>query len=225
MAKLVLVRHGMSVWNKLNEFTGWVDVPITKEGDDEARGAAARLLRIPFDVAFTSTLVRAHQTLCILFQERADRILVFKHDTGKEQLWEHYTNTHEWEIPVYSAWELNERYYGDLQGLNKDETKKKFGEEQVHLWRRSYDTRPPNGEALIDVVQRTVPYYEQHILPFLKQGKNVVVVAHGNSLRSIMMHLEKLTPQQVLNLELPTATPVCYTVDFEGNVHYKEILE
>jgi 2,3-bisphosphoglycerate-dependent phosphoglycerate mutase len=225
MAKLVLVRHGQSVWNRLNEFTGWVDVPITKQGDEEARNAAARLLRTPFDVAFTSTLVRAQQTLCILFQEREDSILVFRHPDGKQELWSHSVNTHNGEIPVFIAWELNERFYGDLQGLNKADTSAKYGAEQVHQWRRSYDARPPGGESLQDVMQRTAPYYQQHIEPFLRQGKNVIVVAHGNSLRSIMAHLEKMTPEEVSNLELGTAIPVCYEIDVDGNVVHKDILE
>ncbi len=225
MAKLVLVRHGKSVWNQLNEFTGWVDVPITKEGDLEARGAAARILNIPFDVAFTSQLIRAHQTLCILFQERTDRILVFKHNTGKQALWEHYSNAKDFEIPVFKSSALNERYYGDLQGLNKAETAKKFGDEQVHIWRRSYDVQPPGGESLKDVVTRTIPYFEEHIMPFLLQEKNVVVVAHGNSLRSIMMHLERLSEEQVLSLELPTAVPVLYEFDHHGKAARKQVLE
>jgi 2,3-bisphosphoglycerate-dependent phosphoglycerate mutase len=224
MAILVLVRHGQSVWNALNEFTGWVDVPITKEGDIESRQAGARLLRIPFDVAFTSQLIRAHQTLCTIFQERTDRILVFKHATGQQSLWEHYSKAKAFEIPVFISQALNERYYGDLQGLDKEETKQKYGEEQVHIWRRSYDVAPPGGESLKDTIARALPYFEQHILPFIVAGKNVIVVAHGNSLRSIMMHLEKLTPEQVLNLELPTAVPVMYLFDASGKPYHKEML-
>lgn len=224
MSKLVLVRHGESVWNMLNEFTGWVDVPLTQKGDEEARAAATRIRDIPFDIAFTSQQIRAHQTLCLLFQERTDRILVFKHG-GKYAAREHYANAKSWEIPVIKNGALNERFYGDLQGLNKDETRKKFGDEQVHIWRRSYDVAPPGGESLKDVVARTLPYYDEHILPFLKEGKNVIVAAHGNSLRSIIMKLDNLTPEQVSSLELPTGVPVVYDIDEHGKVQGKKILE
>lgn len=224
MAKLVLVRHGQSVWNQLNEFTGWVDVPITQHGDEEARQAGRKIKDIRFDVVFTSQMIRAHQTACLLFQERDDEILIFKHRTGKSHLWEHYENKHDFEIPVFKALSLNERYYGDLQGLNKQETIEKYGGDQVHLWRRSYDVKPPDGESLKQVVQRTVPYYEKHIEPFLRKGKHVVIVAHGNSLRSIMMHLEFLTPDEVASLELPTGVPVVYDIDEQtGEAFRKEI--
>lgn len=224
MVKLVLVRHGESVWNQMNEFTGWVDVPITKKGEDEAKEAGARLLRINFDVAFTSQLVRAHQTLCTIFQERTDEILVFKHNLGKAHLWEHYSNKHPWEIPVFKAQALNERYYGDLQGLNKQETKNKYGDEQVHKWRRGFTDRPPNGENLADVYNRTTPYYEQHILPFIRQGKNVIIVAHGNSLRALVMYLEHYTPQQIENFELKTGVPMVFDLDAEGKVLTRQVL-
>ena len=225
MAKLVLVRHGQSVWNLLNEFTGWVDVPLTKEGDEEARSAAARLLNIKFDVAFTSQLIRAHQTLCVIFQERVDRILVFKHNAGKEALWEHYSNAKQWEVPVFKAMELNERHYGDLQGLNKQDTIEKYGAIQVQQWRRSYDVKPPGGESLADTIARAAPYFENHIFPFVKHGENVIVVAHHNSLRGIIMHLEKLTPEQVVNVELATGVPVVYDIDSNGAILNKQIAE
>lgn len=226
MAVLVIVRHGQSMWNQLNEFTGWVDVPITKQGEEEAHRAAKLLFDIPFDVAFTSQLIRAQQTLCVIFQERPDHlILVFKHQVGKESAWEHYTNAKSFEIPVFKSAQLNERYYGNLQGLNKQDTINKYGESQVHLWRRSYDVAPPDGESLKDVITRTIPYYQENIVPFLKEGKNVIIVAHGNSLRAIMMHLENLTPEQVSNLELPTGVPVCYEMNAEAQVVKKTVLE
>jgi 2,3-bisphosphoglycerate-dependent phosphoglycerate mutase len=168
--------------------------------------------------------VRAQQTLCLLFQERSDELLVFHHAQGREAVWEHYTNAKEFEIPVFSSQALNERYYGDLQGLNKEETAQKYGALQVQQWRRSFDIEPPGGESLKDTASRSIPYFTQHILPFLQHGKNVVVAAHGNSLRSIMMHLEKLTPEQVSHLELPTAVPVLYDIDEHGSVRSKEIL-
>lgn len=224
MVKLVLVRHGQSVWNQMNEFTGWVDVPLTKAGDDEAREAALRLLRITFDVAFTSQLMRAHQTLCTIFQERTDEILVFQHGVGKAHLWEHYSNKHSWEIPVFKAQALNERYYGDLQGLNKQETIDKYGENQVHKWRRGFMDRPPNGENLADVYNRVVPYYEEHIKPFLEQGKNVIVVAHGNSLRALVMYIEQYSTTQIEDFELKTGVPMIFDLDANGKVLTRQVL-
>lgn len=189
MVWLCLLRHGQSQWNLENRFTGWVDVPLTDVGRREARQAGERLAAqdIRFDVAYTSVLSRAIETLDIAQQA-----------LGQTSL------------PVHQDEALNERMYGDLQGLNKAETAAKFGEEQVHIWRRSYDVPPPNGESLKDTQQRALPYYHSHIEPDLKAGKNVLVVAHGNSLRAVVMALEHLAPDEVLKLEIPTGIPWLY---------------
>ncbi len=192
MVWLCLLRHGQSQWNLENRFTGWVDVPLTDVGREEARSAAQRLKSqgIQFDVAYASVLVRVTETLDIVL-----RVL------GQQ------------EIPVYRDKALNERHYGDLQGLNKAETAAKFGDEQVHIWRRSYDVPPPNGESLKDTQERALPYYQSNIEPRLKARKNVLVVASGNSLRAIVMALEGLTPDQILKVELPTGVPWLYELE------------
>jgi 2,3-bisphosphoglycerate-dependent phosphoglycerate mutase len=195
MSTLVLVRHGQSQWNLENKFTGWIDVPLSELGEKEAKDAGEKLKNFKFDVAFTSALQRAQRTLAIIFQVANMK-----------------------DIPVYMDQALNERHYGGLQGLNKAETAQKYGEEQVKLWRRSYDVPPPkdaNGysESLKDTAARTLPYFESHIVPYLKQGKNVLVAAHGNSLRSIVMHLDHLTKEQVLALNLDTGVPRVYEMD------------
>jgi len=204
MAKLILVRHGQSQWNLENRFTGWVDVPLTEAGRAEAlrAGKAIQALGIRFDLAYTSVLIRAIETLQIILSQ-----------IGQEKL------------PVTKDQALNERHYGELQGLNKDEMKKKFGEDQVKLWRRSYDTAPPGGESLKDTAARALPYFESHILPDLKAGKNVLVAAHGNSLRSIVMSLDHLTKEQVLSLEIATGVPIVYEIAADGSVKSKQILK
>lgn len=192
MPALVLVRHGESQWNLENRFTGWVDVPLTPKGELEARRAGERLKaeKIHFDSAFTSNLQRAQNTLQIILEVLGQK-----------------------DIPIEKNEALNERHYGELQGLNKAETAKKFGDEQVKIWRRSYDIAPPKGESLKDTAARTLPYFEAEIVPALKSGKNIIVAAHGNSLRSIVMHLEKLTKEQVLELNLATGVPLVYLFD------------
>lgn len=192
MPTLVLVRHGESQWNLENRFTGWVDVPLTEKGQKEARAAGERLKAtgIRFDVAYTSVLQRAQNTLGIILEVLGQ--------TG---------------LPTTKDQALNERHYGDLQGLDKAETAKKFGDDQVKIWRRSYDIAPPNGESLKDTAARTLPYFDSKIVPELKAGRNVIVAAHGNSLRSIVMHLDKLTKEQVLELNLGTGVPIIYKFD------------
>jgi|SRR5581483_4633149 len=203
MATLVLLRHGESQWNLENRFTGWVDVPLSPKGEEEARQAGEKLkaAHIHFDVAFTSVLQRANRTMEIVLDVLGQR-----------------------GIPVERDQALNERHYGDLQGLNKAETAKKFGDEQVHIWRRSYDIAPPGGESLKDTAARTLPYYEAKILPMVKAGKNILVAAHGNSLRSMVMHLDQLTKEQVLELNLGTGVPIVYELDADGRVKEKRIL-
>jgi 2,3-bisphosphoglycerate-dependent phosphoglycerate mutase len=202
MAALVLIRHGQSQWNLENRFTGWIDVDLSALGVKEAEQAAAKLSQtgLSFVKAHTSRLLRAQRTL--------DLILKGLHQNP----------------PVWQDSALNERHYGELQGLDKDETRKKFGDEQVHIWRRSFDVAPPGGECLADTAKRTLPYFREYILPDLKAGKNVLVVAHGNSLRSIVMLIENLSKEKILELNIDTAVPYVYEIDTLGAVKSKKIL-
>ncbi len=201
MAKLVLIRHGESVWNLENRFTGWVDVDLTEKGKKEAALAGEKIKTIHFDLAFTSVLKRAIDTLKLALESAGQTSLPVTYDQA-----------------------INERHYGDLQGKNKAETAKEFGEEQVHIWRRSYDIAPPNGESLKDTAARAIPYFKSVILPEVLAGKNVVVSAHGNSLRAIVMDLDKLTREEVLELNIPNGVPIVYEFDKDGNILKKEIL-
>jgi 2,3-bisphosphoglycerate-dependent phosphoglycerate mutase len=194
---LVLVRHGESQWNKLNLFTGWKDPDLSEKGVAEAR-AAGRLLEAKgyrFDIAFTSDLVRAQHTLDLMLEELGQQGL----ETHKSQ-------------------KLNERDYGDLSGLNKDESRARWGEEQVHIWRRSYDVAPPGGESLEDTAARVLPYYEARIWPEVKAGRNVLVSAHGNSLRALIMRLEHLSGEEIVKRELATGVPIVYRLAPDGTV-------
>jgi 2,3-bisphosphoglycerate-dependent phosphoglycerate mutase len=204
MAYLVLLRHGESQWNLENRFTGWVDVPLSPKGEEEARQAGEKLkgAEIRFDRAFTSVLQRAIRTLEIVLEVLEQK-----------------------DLPVEKEQALNERHYGDLQGLNKTETAKRYGDEQVRLWRRSYDIAPPGGESLKDTAARTLPYFQETILPVVKEERSVLVSAHGNSLRSIIMHLDQLSREEVLTLELGTGLPVVYEIDTDGRVQAKRLLE
>jgi 2,3-bisphosphoglycerate-dependent phosphoglycerate mutase len=202
MAVLVLVRHGESQWNLENRFTGWVDVPLTEKGREEARRAGEKIRQLRFEQAYTSVLQRATETLDIVLKV-----------IGQEG------------IPVAYDQALNERHYGDLQGLNKAETAAKFGKEQVHIWRRSYDVSPPGGESLKGTAARTLPYFQAHMLPDLRAGKNVLVSAHGNSLRSIVMELDHLTKEQVMELNIATGVPIVYEFDSDLRILSKRILD
>ena len=201
MALLVLVRHGESQWNLENRFTGWVDVPLTDKGRHEAERGGQALRGMRFDRAYTSELQRATETLDIILRVIAQP-----------------------DIPIERDAALNERHYGDLQGLNKAETAAKFGAEQVQIWRRSYDVAPPGGESLKDTAARTLPYFERVIVPRLKAGENILVSAHGNSLRSIVMHLDRLSKEQVLELNLATGVPIVYDVAPDMTIRSKRIL-
>ncbi|NCN26624.1 2,3-bisphosphoglycerate-dependent phosphoglycerate mutase [bacterium] len=189
MSKLVLVRHGQSEWNLKNLFTGWENPPLTPKGVEEAHNAGKQLKAMEFipSLCFTSELVRAQKTLDIMLDELRIN-----------------------EIEIIRDKALNERHYGDLQGKNKAETAKEFGEKQVHIWRRSFDVPPPNGESLKDTAARSIPYFEDNIVPKLKEGKDVLVSAHGNSLRSIVMDIEKLSPEQILKREIATGQALVY---------------
>jgi 2,3-bisphosphoglycerate-dependent phosphoglycerate mutase len=202
--RLVLVRHGQSEWNLKNLFTGWRDVGLTEKGIDEARDAGRRLkaLGLTFDIAYTSALKRAQDTLTIMLDELGQ--------TGLETKWDQA---------------LNERDYGDLVGLNKDDARRKWGAEQVHIWRRSYDVAPPGGESLKDTLARALPYYVQEIQPDVLSGKRVLVSAHGNSLRALIMVLDRLSPEEIVKYELATGVPVVYRLKADSRVESKEVLE
>lgn len=200
MPTLALVRHGQSIWNLEDRFTGWVDVPLTEKGEDEAQKAGELLRDIDFHVAYTSNLSRAQDTLTIILDV-----------TGKD-------------LPIIRDEALNERMYGDLQGLNKQRTREKYGAEIVQLWRRSFDIPPPGGEALKDTAARTLPFYQRAIVGDFANGKNVLVVAHGNSNRSIAMALEGLSPDEVVALELGTGVPYVFEVDEQGKMLSKRTL-
>ena len=194
MNNLILLRHGQSQWNLENRFTGWKDIPLTDQGKEEAKKAGQLLKKnnVKIDFVFSSVLQRANKTAEIALKQ-----------TGLEHLW-----TGE-NLNMIKNESLNERDYGDLVGLNKKETVEKFGKEQVHIWRRSYDTPPPNGESLKDVVERVGPYYEQNIQPLINEKKNVIIVAHGNSLRATMIQVGLYKPEEISNIELPTGSPFC----------------
>ena len=200
---LVLVRHGQSEWNLKNLFTGWKDPDLTAQGIAEAKAAGQKLksLGLQFDIAYTSDLVRAQHTLRLILAELGQTGLA----TVKDQA-------------------LNERDYGELTGLDKDEARKKFGEEQVHIWRRSFDIPPPGGESLKDTAARTLPYWDRVIRPDVLAGKRVLIAAHGNSLRSLIMRLENLTGDQIVKRELATGAPIIYQMNTDGSVASKQEL-
>ena len=201
---LVLIRHGQSDWNLKNLFTGWKDPDLTDKGVIEARDAGRRLkaLGLGFDRAFTSALTRAQHTLRLALDELGQP-----------------------DLPAIREEALNERDYGDLAGLNKDDARQRWGEEQVHVWRRSYDVAPPGGESLKDTVARVLPYYCQSILPPVLRGERVLVAAHGNSLRALVMVLDKLTPQTIPAMELATGVPLVYRLNGDSTVASKQVLE
>jgi 2,3-bisphosphoglycerate-dependent phosphoglycerate mutase len=226
LATMVLVRHGQSQWNLENRFTGWVDVPLSLKGRQEATSAGKKLKDMRFDVIYVSHLIRAIQTMHYILLESSDpRIPIIYHEEERIHAWEHYSGDRNNEIPIFQSVDLAERYYGDLQGLNKAETMKIYGEDQVHLWRRSYDINPPNGESLKDTCERTIPYYKTYILPQLQAGKNVLIVAHGNSLRSITKHVENISDNDIPNVEIPTGMPIIYTFDAQMNLQKKLLLD
>jgi 2,3-bisphosphoglycerate-dependent phosphoglycerate mutase len=226
LATMVLVRHGQSQWNLENRFTGWIDIPLSIKGRQEAISAGKKLKDMRFDIIYVSHLLRAIQTMHYILLELSDkRIPIIYHEEERIHEWEHYNGDRNNEIPIYQSVDLAERYYGDLQGLNKAETMKKYGEAQVHLWRRSYDINPPHGESLKDTCERTIPYYKNHILPELQAGKNVLIVAHGNSLRSITKYVENISDQDIPNVEIPTGLPIIYTFDFQMKLQKKLLLE
>lgn len=208
------MRHGQSFWNKKNLFTGWVDIPLTEEGIQEAMEGGKRIKDIPIDVIFTSALVRAQMSAFVaMLHHSSKKIPVLVSHEKKMQNWGkiHDKQAKSTIIPMYHSWHLNERMYGNLQGLDKEKLRQKYGKEQVQIWRRSYRQAPPEGESLKMTSERTLPYFTKEIVPYLDKGKNVFISAHGNSLRSIIMHLEKLDEEQIVHLEIATAAPVVYS--------------
>ena len=200
---LVLVRHGQSEWNLKNLFTGWADPDLTEKGVAEAKGAGEQLKAkgLEFDIAFTSLLSRAQRTLTLMLDKLGQSSL----ETIKDQA-------------------LNERDYGDLVGLNKDDAREKWGNEQVHIWRRSYDIPPPGGESLKDTAERVLPYFEANILPRVLKGEKVIVAAHGNSLRALVMSLENLSPEEILKKEIATGVPLVYHLNEDGSLKSVDVL-
>ena len=197
MVTLVLIRHGQSLWNAENRFTGWTDIDLSEKGEKEAKEAGEKLENVAFDVVHTSALMRAQRTAEI----------IIKHNKISK------------DIPTYKDERLNERHYGSLQGLNKTETAEKYGAEQVHIWRRSFDISPPDGESLKMTAERTLPYFKEDVLRHLDEGKNVLISAHGNSLRSIVMYIENISKEDIVKLEILTGVPRTY--DYESNTFTK----
>jgi|TARA_B100001142_G_scaffold262070_1_gene264956 2,3-bisphosphoglycerate-dependent phosphoglycerate mutase len=197
LAILVLIRHGQSLWNAENRFTGWTDIDLSKKGEKEAKAAGEKLENVSFDVVHTSALMRAQRTAEI----------IIKNNKISEN------------IPTYKDERLNERHYGSLQGLNKTETAEKYGPEQVHIWRRSFDIAPPDGESLKMTAERTLPYFKEDVLKHLNEGKNVLISAHGNSLRSIVMHIENISKEDIVKLEIQTGVPRTY--EYKDNIFTK----
>ena len=197
---LILIRHGQSKWNALNQFTGWKDPDLTAKGIEEARNAGMIMnnLNINFDLVFTSALKRAQNTAEIILKEINQPLSTIKNQA------------------------LNERNYGDLAGLNKDDARKRWGDEQVHIWRRSYDIPPPGGESLKATGERVLPFFTKEILPHVCEGKNVLVAAHGNSLRSLIKFLDNISNEDIVKLEIPTGAPIQYVINEDGSVKSKK---
>ncbi len=227
MVKLTLIRHGQSIWNLENRFTGWGDIPLTKKGIREAKIAGKKLKDEHFDIVFTSELIRAQMTCFEVLNINNNNNKFFKFHKNKGENYSRYLKNHS-ELnytPLFVYEELNERDYGDLEGLNKAETAKKFGDEQVHEWRRSYATAPPGGESLKDTYKRTIPFYKKVIEKELIKKKNILISAHGNSLRSIIKYIEKISDEDIPSLELKTGVPIIYEFDDNLKIKSKKVLE
>mgnify|MGYP005861897721 CR=1 FL=1 len=211
MAKLILLRHFKSQWNLENRFTGWVDVPLMK--------AKFQVPDLDFDIVYTSPLIRNLHTVLKVF-EKKEKYPIFRHFKGKMRNWAHFSKLNQKKyIPVYVSEALNERYYGKLQGKNKEKIMKKYGKKKVHLWRRSYNIAPPGGESLEDVVKRTIPFYKKYIEKDLKAGKNVLIVASHNSARAIIKYVEKISDRDIINIEMPFGGLLQY--EFDKGVYEK----
>lgn len=213
MAKLILLRHLKSQWNKENRFAGWTDNPLAKGEFKRAKKIARQIFRFKIDKVYSSPLFRNMETVARIFDYAGKKYPFFVHlDPGKMQKWGNYVDISKNDVPVFVTKKLNERYYGKLQGLNKKEAMKKYGKAKVRAWRRSYNVAPPGGESLKQVVKRTIPFYKKYIEKDLKKGKNVLVVASHNSLRAIVKHVEKISDDDIINLEIPFAGIKIYNV-------------
>lgn len=230
MSELILIRHGQSLWNAANKFTGWVDVPLSERGRAEATIASCKLREHRVQVCFTSKLMRAMETAVICLTECDEicggRIPIFKHEGDDPDWhgWDQYSGNPDEELPIFTSAMLDERFYGDLQGLNKADTALKYGEDLVLEWRRSFSSRPPGGESLEDTQKRVLPFFKGRIMEHIKRNDNVLVSAHGNSLRAIIMELDHLEPEQVPGLELDTGVPIVYHMSAAGTVEKKVVL-
>jgi 2,3-bisphosphoglycerate-dependent phosphoglycerate mutase len=220
MAKLFLQRHLKSQWNLENRYAGWVDNPLSDEGLAMADGVAELLKGEKFDVVFTSPLSRNQQTTLEILKRLEQKPLFMHIDGGKRQEWGTFEGGNGTCLPAYVSEKLNERYYGKLQGLNKEESKKTFGEDQVKLWRRSYDVAPPEGESLKDTLERVLPFYQEKIEPLLKEGKNVLIVSSGNTLRSIVKYAENISDEKIIDFEIPFGGLIKY--EFDNGVYRKK---
>lgn len=220
MAKLIIVRHGESMWNSENRFTGWIDVPLSKKGVEEARNAGKLLKDYKFDKIYISHLIRSIHTFQLIIENSNDNRtpIIYHEDDSQIKEREHHIGDAEKELSVYQSKAIAERYYGDLQGLNKAETAQQYGDEQVHLWRRSFDISPPNGESLKNTLERVLPYWEKAIKKDLQNGKTILIVAHGNSLRAIVKYLDNISDEEIPNYEIPTGVPILYELDNELTV-------
>ena len=218
MAKLILLRHFKSQWNKDNRFAGWVDNPLSEEGIQESEGIAQQFAGFSIDVIYTSPLTRNKQTVLRTLRLIGGKYTIFKYLEGKMEKWGNFNGDGSY-IPAYVSESLNERYYGELQGLDKTETIEKYGEEKVRLWRRSYNVAPPKGESLKDVYKRAVPFYKKYIEKDLKSGKNVLIVASHNSLRALVKYIENISDEKIADVELPFGALLSY--DFNGDLYKK----
>jgi 2,3-bisphosphoglycerate-dependent phosphoglycerate mutase len=221
MSKLILLRHLKSQWNLENRFAGWTDNPLAKGEFKKAKNIAKKIFKFKIDKIYSSPLFRNTETVARIFDYVYRKYPFFIHlDGGKMQKWGNYLDISKNDVPVYVTEKLNERYYGKLQGLNKKETMRKYGEEQVRLWRRSYDVAPPGGESLRDVIKRTTPFYKKYIKKDLKKGKNILVVASHNALRAIIKYIEKISDKDIINVEVPFAGLIRY--DFDRSLKLKK---
>lgn len=226
MSKLILIRHGQSIWNLQNRFAGWVDISLSEKGLKEAKRAAIKLKNMKFDVAYTSNLIRAQETLFEILNRNNFCNRYIRIHENENNWYSHFKHTKEDEamLKVFETEKLNERYYGDLQGLNKEETKKKYGESLLQKWRRSFNINPPGGNALSITYDRVIPYFKSHIEKDLKREKIVIVAAHGNSLRAIIKYIEKVSDEDISKIELETGKPTLYEFDSKMKIKSKKFI-
>jgi len=224
MPTLILLRHFQSQWNLENRFTGWVDVPLSREGIRQVEKVAQKLSEIKINAIYTSPLIRNQDTVLRIFEHLVEKYPIFIHFEGKMQKWGKFKEINRDYFPVYVSERLNERYYGELQGLNKDMMIKKYGPEKVRLWRRSFGVKPPGGESLKETLKRALPLYTDHIAKDLKRGKTILVVASHNPLRALVKHIEGMSDKEIINLEILPASLIKYEFDTNLKLKNKEIL-